>query len=51
MNPLNQNIRVKRAPLPKATAEIGPLHPIETMQVIKKILLPAAQIIQQNQIS
>ena len=49
MNLLNQNIRVKRAPIPIATAEIDPRHPIETMQMIKKILLVTAQIIQQNQ--
>ena len=48
MDLLNQNIRVKRA-IPIAIAEIDPRHPIETMQVIKKILLVAAQIIQQNQ--
>ena len=49
MNLLNQNIRAKRAPVPIATAEINPRRPIETMQMIKKILLVTAQIIQQNQ--
>ena len=48
-NLMNQNIRVKRAPIPIVTAEIDPRHPIETMQVIKKILLVVTQIIQQNQ--
>ena len=42
MNLLNQNIRVKRAPVPIATAEIDPRRLIETMQMIKKILLVAA---------